>query len=200
MCGAATVMGTFVAAVGMQLPINLVVVVPAVENMPDGNSYRPSDVITSDVRQDHRSRQHRRRRPPDPVRRADLRAALRAAGAGRRRHADRRLRGRARQVRHRPDEQARRPRRPNCSPPARRRSTAPGACRCGTNTSRCSNPASPTSTTSAAAGPARSPPAASSRASPKASAGRTWTSPASPTTKASAAWPPAARSACCRSG
>ncbi|BCT91820.1 putative cytosol aminopeptidase [Lysobacter helvus] len=47
MCGAATVMGTFVAAVGMQLPVNLVVVVPAVENMPDGNSYRPSDVLTS---------------------------------------------------------------------------------------------------------------------------------------------------------
>ncbi len=47
MCGAATVMGTFVSAVGMQLPINLVVVVPAVENMPDGNSYRPSDVLTS---------------------------------------------------------------------------------------------------------------------------------------------------------
>jgi leucyl aminopeptidase len=47
MCGAATVMGTFVAAVGMQLPINLVVLVPAVENMPDGNSYRPSDVITA---------------------------------------------------------------------------------------------------------------------------------------------------------
>jgi leucyl aminopeptidase len=47
MCGAATVMGAFVAAVGMGLPINLVVVVPAVENMPDGNAYRPSDVITS---------------------------------------------------------------------------------------------------------------------------------------------------------
>jgi len=47
MCGAATVMGAFVAAVGMQLPLNLVVVVPAVENMPDGNSYRPSDVLTS---------------------------------------------------------------------------------------------------------------------------------------------------------
>ncbi|MBC7991083.1 MAG: leucyl aminopeptidase, partial [Luteimonas sp.] len=47
MCGAASVMGTFVSAVGMQLPINLVVVVPAVENMPDGNSYRPSDVLTS---------------------------------------------------------------------------------------------------------------------------------------------------------
>jgi leucyl aminopeptidase len=47
MCGAATVLGTFVAAVGMQLPINLVVVAAAVENMPDGNSYRPSDVLTS---------------------------------------------------------------------------------------------------------------------------------------------------------
>ena len=47
MCGAATVMGTFVSAVGLGLPINLVVVVPAVENAIDGNAYRPSDVITS---------------------------------------------------------------------------------------------------------------------------------------------------------
>ncbi|RNF84329.1 leucyl aminopeptidase [Montanilutibacter psychrotolerans] len=47
MCGAATVMGTFVSAVGMQLPINLVVIVPAVENMPDADAYRPSDVLTS---------------------------------------------------------------------------------------------------------------------------------------------------------
>jgi leucyl aminopeptidase len=47
MCGAATVLGTFVAAVGMQLPVNLVVLAPAVENMLDGNSYRPSDVLTS---------------------------------------------------------------------------------------------------------------------------------------------------------
>lgn len=47
MCGAANVMGTFVAAVGMKLPVNLVVVVPAVENMPDADAYRPSDVITS---------------------------------------------------------------------------------------------------------------------------------------------------------
>jgi leucyl aminopeptidase len=47
MCGAANVMGAFVAAVGMQLPVNLVVIAAAVENMPDGNSYRPSDVLTS---------------------------------------------------------------------------------------------------------------------------------------------------------
>ena len=47
MCGAGTVLGTFVAAVGMQLPVNLVVVAAAVENAIDGNAYRPSDVITS---------------------------------------------------------------------------------------------------------------------------------------------------------
>ena len=47
MCGAAAVLGTFVSAVGLALPINLVVIVPAVENAIDGNAYRPSDVITS---------------------------------------------------------------------------------------------------------------------------------------------------------
>ncbi|KAF1704358.1 leucyl aminopeptidase [Pseudoxanthomonas suwonensis] len=47
MLGAGSVMGTFVAAVRMKLPLNLVVIAPAVENAIDGNSYRPSDVITS---------------------------------------------------------------------------------------------------------------------------------------------------------
>lgn len=47
MGGAAGVLGAFVAAVEMKLPVNLVCVVPAVENMPDGNSYRPGDVLTS---------------------------------------------------------------------------------------------------------------------------------------------------------
>ncbi|HEX6612711.1 MAG TPA: leucyl aminopeptidase [Rhodanobacteraceae bacterium] len=47
MCGAAGVLGAFLAAVEMKLPINLVCVVPAVENMPDGGSYRPSDVLTT---------------------------------------------------------------------------------------------------------------------------------------------------------
>jgi leucyl aminopeptidase len=47
MCGAGTVLGTFVAAVGMQLPVNLVCIAAAVENAIDGNAYRPSDVITS---------------------------------------------------------------------------------------------------------------------------------------------------------
>ncbi len=47
MCGAASVLGAFRAAVEAALPVNLVVVVAAVENMPDGASYRPSDVLTS---------------------------------------------------------------------------------------------------------------------------------------------------------
>jgi leucyl aminopeptidase len=47
MCGGASVLGTFVATVKARLPLNLVVVVPAVENAIDGNAYRPSDVITS---------------------------------------------------------------------------------------------------------------------------------------------------------
>jgi leucyl aminopeptidase len=47
MGGAAGVLGAFVSAVKMKLPVNLVCVVPAVENMPDGNSYRPGDVLTS---------------------------------------------------------------------------------------------------------------------------------------------------------
>lgn len=47
MLGAGSVIGTFVAAVKMKLPLKLVVIVPAVENAIDGNAYRPSDVITS---------------------------------------------------------------------------------------------------------------------------------------------------------
>lgn len=47
MCGGATVLGTFVAAVTAKLPIHLIAIVPAVENAIDGNAYRPSDVITS---------------------------------------------------------------------------------------------------------------------------------------------------------
>lgn len=47
MCGAASVIGTFVAIAELQLDINLLTIVPAVENMPDGKAYRPGDVITS---------------------------------------------------------------------------------------------------------------------------------------------------------
>ncbi|MGA8277924.1 MAG: leucyl aminopeptidase [Rhodanobacteraceae bacterium] len=47
MCGGAGMLGTFLAAVELKLALNLVCVVPAVENMPDGDSYRPSDIVTT---------------------------------------------------------------------------------------------------------------------------------------------------------
>jgi leucyl aminopeptidase len=47
MCGAASVFGTIEAAVTLDLPINVVGIIPATENMPDGNATKPGDVVTS---------------------------------------------------------------------------------------------------------------------------------------------------------
>ncbi|NNK98268.1 MAG: leucyl aminopeptidase [Xanthomonadales bacterium] len=47
MGGAASVIGAFEACADLQLPINLICVIAAAENMPDGNAYRPGDVLTS---------------------------------------------------------------------------------------------------------------------------------------------------------
>ncbi|MEZ4600823.1 MAG: leucyl aminopeptidase [Syntrophotaleaceae bacterium] len=47
MAGAAAVLGTFRAAALLRLPVNLVGVIPAVENMPSGTAIRPGDILTS---------------------------------------------------------------------------------------------------------------------------------------------------------
>jgi leucyl aminopeptidase len=47
MCGAASVFGTMKAIALMRLPLNVVGVVPATENMPDGNAVKPGDVVTT---------------------------------------------------------------------------------------------------------------------------------------------------------
>lgn len=47
MCGAASVFGVMRAVCELDLPINVVGVVPAVENMPGGDATRPGDVVTS---------------------------------------------------------------------------------------------------------------------------------------------------------
>jgi leucyl aminopeptidase len=47
MCGAATVLGTMRAVAEINAPINLVVLVPACENMPSGRATKPGDVVTS---------------------------------------------------------------------------------------------------------------------------------------------------------
>lgn len=46
MHGAATVIGTLYAVAKLRLPINVVGLVPATENMPSGSAYRPGDIIT----------------------------------------------------------------------------------------------------------------------------------------------------------
>jgi leucyl aminopeptidase len=47
MCGAASVFGVLRAVAELELPINVVGVVPAVENMPGGGATRPGDIVTS---------------------------------------------------------------------------------------------------------------------------------------------------------
>ena len=47
MCGAASVLGTFKAIARMALPINVVGLIPATENMPGGSATKPGDVVTS---------------------------------------------------------------------------------------------------------------------------------------------------------
>lgn len=47
MGGAAAVLGAFRAAVEMKLPLNLVAIVPACENMPSGRANKPGDIITT---------------------------------------------------------------------------------------------------------------------------------------------------------
>ena len=45
MCGAASVFGLMEAVARLKLPLHVIGITPAVENMPDGKSYRPSDVV-----------------------------------------------------------------------------------------------------------------------------------------------------------
>ncbi len=47
MCGAASVFGAILAAAELELPINVVAVVPSSENLPDGIANKPGDVVTS---------------------------------------------------------------------------------------------------------------------------------------------------------
>ncbi|MBL8394951.1 MAG: leucyl aminopeptidase [Candidatus Accumulibacter sp.] len=47
MCGAASVLGALKAVAMLKLPLNLTVIVPAVENMPGGAATRPGDIVTS---------------------------------------------------------------------------------------------------------------------------------------------------------
>jgi leucyl aminopeptidase len=47
MCGAASVLGTLRAVAELKLPLNVVGVIPATENMPGGAATKPGDIVTS---------------------------------------------------------------------------------------------------------------------------------------------------------
>jgi len=47
MCGAATVLGVLKMVGELKLPINLVVLIPTCENLPDGNALKPGDIVRS---------------------------------------------------------------------------------------------------------------------------------------------------------
>ncbi|RII28649.1 MAG: leucyl aminopeptidase [Geobacter sp.] len=47
MAGAAAVLGTLKAAAALRLPLHLVGLVPAAENLPGGSAYKPGDVVTA---------------------------------------------------------------------------------------------------------------------------------------------------------
>jgi leucyl aminopeptidase len=47
MCGGASVLGTLKAIAEMELPLNVIGVVPSSENLPDGDANKPGDIVTS---------------------------------------------------------------------------------------------------------------------------------------------------------
>jgi len=47
MCGAASVMGTMAAIAEMKLPVNIVGIIAAAENMPGSKATKPGDIVTS---------------------------------------------------------------------------------------------------------------------------------------------------------
>lgn len=47
MCGAASVLGTMLAIIQLELPINFVGMIAAAENMPSGHASKPGDIVTA---------------------------------------------------------------------------------------------------------------------------------------------------------
>ncbi len=47
MCGGASVLGTLAAVAQLNLPVNVVGVIPSSENLPDGQANKPGDIVTS---------------------------------------------------------------------------------------------------------------------------------------------------------
>ena len=81
MCGAGGVLGAMAAIAELEPECNVVGVLPACENMPGGNATRARRHRHQHVGPDDRDPQHRRRRTPDPLRRAHVRATASSRAA-----------------------------------------------------------------------------------------------------------------------
>jgi leucyl aminopeptidase len=182
MGGAASVFGTLRAVLELKLPINLVCILACAENMPSGGATRPGDIVTTMSGQtveilntDAEGRlvlcdaltYAERFKPQAVIDIATLTGACIVA-----------LGSHTSGLMGNNDELI-----GNCSAPASAPTTAPGSCRCSTNTRSNWTARSPTSPTSAGRRPAPSPPPASCRASPRTYnwahldiAGTAWTS------------------------
>ena len=75
MAGGAAVIGAMRAIAQLKPAIPVTAFIPCVENMPGSRAQRPGDIVNCALRQNHRSDQHRCRRPPDPGRCPHLRAS-----------------------------------------------------------------------------------------------------------------------------
>ena len=67
MSGGAAALGAMMAVAALKMKVNLVVLVPATENMPDGAATKPGDVATGPFWRDDGDYKHRRRRTLDPL-------------------------------------------------------------------------------------------------------------------------------------
>jgi leucyl aminopeptidase len=195
MGGAAAVLGTMHALAELQLPVNVVAVLAGCENMPDGNAYRPGDILTTMSGQtveilntDAEGRLVlcdaltfiERFEPEAVVDVATLTGACIIAWA----------------TTPRGCWPTTTPWPTSCSTPPNRPATGPGACPWATSTRSSWKAPSPTWPTSAAGRRVPSPPPASSAASPRSTTGRTWTWPAPPGRAARKRAPPAVRCRC----
>ena len=181
MGGAASVFGTLRAITELGLPLNVVGIVAAAENMPSGGATKPGDVVTSMsgktievLNTDAEGRlvlcdaltYAARFKPAGVIDIATLTGACVVA-----------LGSHATGLFANQDKLA-----DQLLAAGTRATTAPGTCRCGMNTRSNSRATSPTSPISAAPAAAASPQPAFSRASPRTTAGHTWISPAPPGT------------------
>ena len=182
MGGAASVFGTLQTVIELDLPLNVVGIVAAAENMPSGGATKPGDVVTS------MSGKTIEVLNTDAEGRLVLCDALTYAGAvqapgrDRYRHAHRRLRGCPGLTRHRALTQTRTNWPSSCWTQASKATTGPGACPFGMITRSSWTATLPTSPISADPAGAVSPPPVSSPVSPRTTTGPTWTSRARPGT------------------